>query len=297
VSTDNGVRARTGVLYALAAFFCWGFNPFYFKAVDEVASPEVLGHRIVWSMALLLPMALASRSWPQIVSAMTTRRTMATLCLTAVLVAGNWWLYIHAVETGHVTETSLGQYINPLVNVLLGRLFLGEKLSRPVVAAMILAATGVLILVIAYGQVPWMGLGLALTFAVYGLLRKVVAIEALGGLFIETALLFPFALIGLLIFGRHFTLADGRTDLLLAMAGPVTLLPLLWFTCGARRLPYGVLGFFQYVAPSIQFILARFVFNEPFGWAHYVTFGFVWVSLAIFALAPRLPATRSSAKA
>jgi len=288
VSAGNQTRARAGVLYALAAFLCWGFNPFYFKSVEEVSSPEVLGHRIVWSMALLLPMTLASRSWPQIVSAMTTRRTMATLCLTAVLVAGNWWLYIHAVETGHVTETSLGQYINPLVNVLLGRLFLGEKLSRPVIAAMALAATGVLILVIAYGQVPWMGLGLAVTFAIYGLLRKVVAIEALGGLFIETALLFPFALTGLLIFGQHFTLADGRADLLLALAGPVTLLPLLWFTCAARRLPYGVLGFFQYVAPSIQFILARFVFNEPFGWAHYVTFGFVWVSLAIFTLAPRL---------
>jgi chloramphenicol-sensitive protein RarD len=288
VSAGDQARARAGVLYALAAFLCWGFNPFYFKSVEEVSSPEVLGHRIVWSMALLLPMTLASRSWPQIVSAMTTRRTMATLCLTAVLVAGNWWLYIYAVETGHVTETSLGQYINPLVNVLLGRLFLGEKLSRPVIAAMALAATGVLILVIAYGQVPWMGLGLAVTFAIYGLLRKVVAIEALGGLFIETALLFPFALTGLLIFSQHFTLADGRADLLLALAGPVTLLPLLWFTCAARRLPYGVLGFFQYVAPSIQFILARFVFNEPFGWAHYVTFGFVWVSLAVFTLAPRL---------
>ncbi len=285
-------QARAGMLYALAAFLCWGFNPFYFKAVEQVPSPEVLGHRIVWSMALLLPMVLASRSWPQVVSAMTTGRTIATLCLTAVIVAGNWWLYIHTVASGHVTETSLGQYINPLMNVLLGRIFLGERLSRPVIAAMTLAATGVLILVIAYGEVPWMGLGLALSFAVYGLLRKIVAIEALGGLFIETALLFPFAVAGLMIFGSHFSLADSRTDFLLVLAGPVTLLPLLWFTSAARKLPYGVLGFFQYVAPSIQFVLARFVFNEPFGWAHYVTFAFVWVALAVFTLGPRFSARR-----
>jgi chloramphenicol-sensitive protein RarD len=280
-------RARAGVLYALAAFLCWGFNPFYFKAVADVPAGEVLGHRIVWSMAILLPMVLASRSWPQIVSAITTGRTISTLCVSALIVATNWLLYIHAVGISHVTETSLGQYINPLVNVLLGRLFLGEKLSRAVIVAMLLAATGVLILVIAYGQVPWLGLGLAFSFATYGLLRKIVAIEALGGLFIETAMLFPFALAGLLFFGHAFSLADGRADLLLALAGPVTFVPLLWFTCAARRLPYGVLGFFQYIAPSIQFVLARFVFNEPFGWAHYVTFALVWIALAIFTLAKR----------
>jgi len=288
VTADDQSRARAGVLYALAAFLCWGFNPFYFKAVADVPAGEVLGHRIVWSMVILLPMVLASRSWPQIVSAITTGRTISTLCVTAVIVALNWLLYIHAVGISHVTETSLGQYINPLVNVLLGRLFLGEKLSRAVIAAMLLAATGVLILIIAYGQVPWLGLGLAFSFATYGLLRKIVAIEALGGLFIETAMLFPFALAGLLFFGHAFTLADGRADLLLALAGPVTFVPLLWFTCAARRLPYGVLGFFQYLAPSIQFVLARFVFNEPFGWAHYVTFTLVWIALAIFTLAPRL---------
>jgi chloramphenicol-sensitive protein RarD len=290
-------RARAGVFYALAAFLCWGFNPFYFKAVADVPAGEVLGHRIVWSMAILLPMVLASRSWPQIVSAITTGRTISTLCATALIVATNWLLYIHAVGIGHVTETSLGQYINPLVNVLLGRLFLGEKLSRAVIAAMLLAAAGVLIRIIAYGQVPWLGLGLALSFATYGLLRKIVAIEALGGLFIETAMLFPFALAGLLFFGHAFTLADGRTDLLLALAGPVTFVPLLWFTCAARRLPYGVLGFFQYIAPSIQFVLARFVFNEPFGWAHYVTFSLVWIALAIFTLAPRISARRALVRA
>src|ERR1041385_2488060 len=181
-SWSDNRAGRMGVLYALAAFLCWGFNPFYFKAVAGIPSTEVLGHRIVWSMAILLPMVRASRSWPRVVSAMSTGRTISTLCLSALLVAANWWLYIHAVATSHVTETSLGQYINPLVNVFLGRLFLGEKLSRSVVAAMLLAAAGVLILVIAYGQVPWMGLGLALSFSVYGLGRKFVAGGALGGL-------------------------------------------------------------------------------------------------------------------
>lgn len=286
-SLSDNRAGRTGMLYALAAFLCWGFNPFYFKAVAGVPSLEVLGHRIIWSLAIMLPMIVASRSWPQIVSAITTGRTISTLCLSAMLVAANWWLYIHAVATSHVTETSLGQYINPLVNVLLGRLFLGEKLSRPVIVAMLLAAAGVLTLIIAYGQVPWIGLGLASSFSVYGLVRKIVAVEALGGLFIETAMLFPFALAGLLFFGHAFTLADSHTDLLLALAGPVTLLPLFWFISAARRLPYGVLGFFQYIAPSIQFVLARFVFNEPFGWAHYVTFALIWIALAIFTLAPR----------
>jgi chloramphenicol-sensitive protein RarD len=192
------------------------------------------------------------------------------------------------VEIGRVLESSLGYYINPLVNVLFGRIFLGERLSRPQAIAVALAGAGVLNLVIFYGEIPWLALGLAVTFAIYGLLRKVVSVDALPGLFIETVMLFPFAIVGLVLFGHSFTPGDVRIDILLAMAGPVTFLPLLWFTCAARRLPLSVIGFFQFISPSIQFLLAVFVFGEHFTQAHYLTFGLIWLAIIIFTLAPRL---------
>jgi chloramphenicol-sensitive protein RarD len=285
--TDHS-RTRIGVAYALAAFLSWGLNPFYFKAVADIPTLEILGHRIVWSMLFLLPLILYARQFPQVVRALTGWRTFITLAATSIIVGINWLLYIHTVEVGRVLESSLGYYINPLVNVMFGRVFLGERLSRPQIVAAILATAGVLNLVIAYGEVPWLALGLAVTFAIYGLLRKVVAVDALPGLFIETVMLFPFAIVGLALFGHSFTTADTKTDLLLVLAGPVTFLPLLWFTCAARRLKLSVLGFFQFISPSIQFLLAVFVFGEHFGHAHYVTFALIWTAILIFTMAPRL---------
>ncbi len=285
--TDHS-RTRIGVAYALAAFLSWGLNPFYFKAVADISTLEILGHRVVWSMLFLLPLILYARQFPQVVRALTGWRTFITLAATSIIVGINWLLYIHTVEVGRVLESSLGYYINPLVNVMFGRVFLGERLSRPQIVAAILATAGVLNLVIAYGEVPWLALGLAVTFAIYGLLRKVVAVDALPGLFIETVMLFPFAIVGLALFGHSFTTADTKTDLLLVLAGPVTFLPLLWFTCAARRLKLSVLGFFQFISPSIQFLLAVFVFGEHFGHAHYVTFALIWTAILIFTMAPRL---------
>jgi len=285
--TDHS-RRRIGVAYALTAFLSWGLNPFYFKAVADISTLEILGHRVVWSMLFLLPLILYARQFPQVVRALTGWRTFITLAATSIIVGINWLLYIHTVEVGRVLESSLGYYINPLVNVMFGRVFLGERLSRPQIVAAILATAGVLNLVIAYGEVPWLALGLAVTFAIYGLLRKVVAVDALPGLFIETVMLFPFAIVGLALFGHSFTTADTKTDLLLVLAGPVTFLPLLWFTCAARRLKLSVLGFFQFISPSIQFLLAVFVFGEHFGHAHYVTFALIWTAILIFTMAPRL---------
>ncbi|HEY2890187.1 MAG TPA: EamA family transporter RarD [Dongiaceae bacterium] len=285
--TDHN-RTRIGVAYALAAFFAWGLNPFYFKAVANIPTLEILGHRVVWSMLFLLPLILYARQFPQVIRALTGRRTFITLAATSIIVGINWLLYIHTVEVGRVLESSLGYYINPLVNVMFGRVFLGERLSRPQIVAAILAAAGVLNLVIAYGEVPWLALGLAVTFAIYGLLRKVVAVDALPGLFIETVMLFPFAVVGLALFGHDFSASDIKADLLLILAGPVTFLPLLWFTCAARRLKLSVLGFFQFISPSIQFLLAVFVFGEHFGHAHYVTFALIWIAILIFTMAPRL---------
>ena len=286
-STDHS-RTRIGVTYALAAFCSWGANPFYFKAVSAIPTVEILGHRIVWAMLFLLPLILYARQLPQVIRALTARRTFLTLAATSIIVGANWLLYIHTVEIGRVLESSLGYYINPLVNVLFGRIFLGERLSRPQAVAVALAGAGVLNLVIFYGEIPWLALGLAVTFAIYGLLRKVVAVDALPGLFIETVMLFPFAIVGLVLFGHSFTLGDIKSDVLLAMAGPVTFLPLLWFTCAARRLPLSVIGFFQFISPSIQFLLAVFVFGEHFTQAHYLTFGLIWLAIIIFTLAPRL---------
>jgi chloramphenicol-sensitive protein RarD len=287
MSNTEQARTRIGVAYALAAFCAWGFNPFYFKATAYIPIFEILGHRIVWSMLLLLPLIIFSRQWPQVTKALASRKTLAILVATSIIVGANWLLYIHTIAVGRVLQSSLGYYMNPLVNVLLGRLFLGERLSRAQVVAVLLAAAGVLNLAIAYGEVPWLGLGLAGTFAVYGLLRKIVAVEALPGLFIETMMLFPFAVGALIYFPGSFGRIDWTTDLLLIMAGPVTFLPLLWFTCAARRLKLSVLGFFQFISPSCQFLLAIFVFGEHFGPAHYVTFALIWIAIAIFTLAPR----------
>jgi len=288
MTTTDHSRTRIGVAYALAAFFAWGLNPFYFKAVADFPTLEILGHRVVWSMLFLLPLILYARQFPQVIRALTGRRTFITLAATSIIVAINWLLYIHTVEVGRVLESSLGYYINPLVNVMFGRVFLGERLSRPQIVAAILATAGVLNLVIAYCEVPWLALGLAVTFAIYGLLRKVVAVDALPGLFIETVMLFPFAVGGLALFGHDFSPSNIKADLLLILAGPVTFLPLLWFTCAARRLKLGVLGFFQFISPSIQFLLAVFVFGEHFGQAHYVTFALIWTAILIFTMAPRL---------
>ena len=281
-------RTRTGMLYALATFGAWGFNPFYFKAVDQFPAIEVLAHRVVWSSLLLAALISWGRQWPQVRAAVTARRTLATLALTSLILGGNWMIYIHAMDSDQVLESSLGYFINPLVNILFGRVFLGERLSPTQMLAVALAAIGVLILAIAFGEPPWLALGLAGSFATYGLLRKLARVEALPGLFIETLFLLPIALGLLLVLGTRFGRIDPTTDLLLVAAGPVTALPLLWFTHAARRLKLSVLGFFQYLSPSCQFLLAVFAFGEHFGPAHYVTFACIWTAIAIFTLAPRL---------
>ena len=276
------------MLYALATFGAWGFNPFYFKAVDQFPAIEVLAHRVVWSSLLLAALISWGRQWPQVRAAVRARRTFATLALTSLIIGGNWMIYIHAMDSDQVLESSLGYYINPLVNILFGRVFLGERLSRTQMVAVALAAIGVLNLAIAFGEPPWLALGLAGSFATYGLLRKLARVEALPGLFIETLFLLPVALGLLLVLGTRFGRIDTTTDLLLVAAGPVTALPLLWFTHAARRLKLSVLGFFQYLSPSCQFLLAVFAFGEHFGPAHYVTFACIWTAIAIFTLAPRL---------
>ena len=281
----DAARTRSGLLMGLGAYILWGVLPLYFKAMADVRATEIVAHRIVWSLVFLGALATLWRSWPRIRAALGNRRVALTLLLTSILIGINWLTYIYAVVTGHVLEGSLGYYLNPLVNVLLGVFLLKEKLSRLQKAAVLLAASGVAILAFGAGGAIWISLTLAASFAVYGFLRKVAPVESLEGLWIETLFLAPLALgwIGWLTWtGESAFLASRTTDLLLILGGALTAIPLLMFTAAAKRLPYSTLGFLQYVAPSLQFLLAVLAFGEPLTPAHLVCFGAIWVALAIF---------------
>ena len=275
---------RTGFLYALAAYLAWGFLPIYFKALRGVPALEVLAHRVVWSVVLLAVAVLAARRGAAVREALSPGRR-GLLAATATLIAANWLLYIWAVQSGRIVEASLGYFVNPLVNVLLGVAFLGETLSRPQRIALGLAAAGVATLVVRLGAFPWVSILLALSFGLYGLLRKRAALDALGGLLAETALLAPLALAFLVARGAAGTGAFGRTPattLLLALAGVITALPLVWFAVGVRRLRLSTMGLIQYVAPTGQFLLGVVLYREPFTRAHAVAFALIWSSLALY---------------
>jgi len=269
----------------LGAYALWGVLPLYFKALVHVRSTEIVAHRILWSLIFLGALATVWKKWPLIRAALANRRVALTLMLTAILIGINWLVYIYAVVSGHVLEGSLGYYLNPLVNVLLGVFLLKEKLSALQKAAVFLAGAGVAILAVGAGGAIWISLTLAASFAVYGFLRKVAPVESLEGLWIETLFLAPLAFAWVLWLTRagDGAFLDSRlTDLLLILGGALTAIPLLLFTAAAKRLPYSTLGFLQYVAPSLQFLLAVLVFGEPLSTAHIVCFAAIWVALAIF---------------
>lgn len=278
---------RTGSLFAIAAFAFWGLTPIYYKWLQHVPPVEVLAHRVVWSVVFGAAFVTISRSWPAVGAALRCRKTLRALLATAALVSANWLIYIWAVVNDQVMATSLGYYINPLVNVLLGMLFLGERLSRGRTLAVALAAAGTLSLAFELGTLPWISLSLAFSFGFYGLIRKRLGLPAMAALFVETLLVAPLALLALAWFGLQGTSAfgmDGRTTMLLVLAGPVTLLPLLWFAEAARRLPLITVGFFQYLAPTLTFLLATLVYGEAFTMAWAVTFVLIWSGLAVFSI-------------
>ena len=284
---DDPRRQRAGLMLGVGAYLLWGVLPLYFKAIDQVAPVEIVAHRIVWSLAFLAVLVTLWRRWAAIRAAVTTGRVLITLVLTALLIAVNWLVYIYAVVSGHVLEGSLGYYLNPLVNVLLGVVLLKERLTRAQMFATLLAAAGVAVLAAGAGSGLWISLTLAASFALYGFVRKVAPVDALEGLSIETALLAPLALGWLAwLYGRG-TIGLGSfgltVDLLLMLGGAVTAIPLLLFTAAARRLPYSTLGFLQYIAPSLQFLLAVLAFGEALTTAHLVCFGAIWTALAIFS--------------
>ncbi len=284
VSTDPRTR---GLASILGAYLIWGFSPAFWKLLGHVPSGQLLAHRMLWCALLLTLLLLGQGRFRDVGKALASPRVRTTLMITALCIASNWLVFLWAVMGGQILQASLGYYINPLVTVLLGMLFLGERLSRLQWISIGLAAAGVAILTFRLGTLPWMSLFLAGSFGLYGLLRKRVDAEAQVGLLVETLLLSPLALFFLLRLAHR---GDGAfapdrpgTALLLVASGVVTAAPLVLFAHGVRRLPLSVVGFLQYFAPTLQWLLAVFVYREPFGQTQLVAFLLIWAALLVFS--------------
>lgn len=278
---------RLGVLLAIGAYVIWGLSPVYWKAIGEVSAGQQLAHRIVWCALLLGGLLTLQRRWREARDILRSGLVVWMLLASTGLIATNWLTYLWAVATERILQASLGYFINPLVTVLLGVVFLRERLRRPQAVALGLASVGVSILAVRLGTLPWISLVLAFSFGFYSLVRKQVQAGPEVGLFVETLLLSPFMGIYLLRAGADGAGAFGRgdlaLDLLLVAAGAITAVPLLLFTHGARRLPLSTVGFLQYLAPSLQFLLAVVVYREPFTPSHLTAFVLIWTALAVFS--------------
>jgi chloramphenicol-sensitive protein RarD len=280
-------NANKGFVSAASAFAIWGIFPLYFHALQQVPAVQVIAHRIVWSCVFVLGWMLFRGELGSLRVALTNRGVVVRLTLTATLITANWLAYVYGVTHGRVVETSLGYFIGPLVNVLLGVVLLSEKLTRAQWTAVALATLGVAYLTFMTGGLPWIALTLAFSFASYGLLRKVVKVEALPGLATETLLLVPFA-VGYLLWCESAgvgALGHTRpvTDALLIASGPLTAITLFLFAYGTRLLPYSTVGVLQYIAPSLQFACGVFVLHEPFDRARAIGFAVIWAALVIYA--------------
>jgi chloramphenicol-sensitive protein RarD len=277
-----------GMLYAAAAYAMWGVFPLYFKSLQEIPPDQILMHRMVWSLVFVVIVLAWRKQWAWLGNVMRRPKVLAGFAASAVLLSTNWFIYIWAVNHGHVVESSLGYFINPLFNVFLGFLLLGERLRFGQWIAVALAACGVTWLTWQSGALPWIALLLAITFGLYGLLRKTAALGALEGLALETLLLFPLALTYLIILtmkgSNSFMTASTTTQWLLAAAGPITAVPLLLFAAGARRIPLSVLGLLQYIGPTLQLLLGVWLYHEPFGGARLLGFVLIWSALAVYSL-------------
>lgn len=287
MTPEQQQRTRQGILLAIGAYTMWGIAPIYFKSLSEVSPLEILSHRVVWSFFLLAFLLHLGRSWRNVRDTLTSKPKMTYLVATSLLVGANWLIFIWAVNANHMLDASLGYYINPLINVVLGMIFLGERLRKLQWFAVGLATIGVLIQIVAFGSIPVVAIALAFSFGFYGLLRKKVSLEAQTGLFIETLVMLPAAAIYLLFIADSATsdlAANPMTlNLLLIAAGIVTTLPLLCFTGAATRLKLSTLGFFQYIGPSLMFLLAVLIYGEAFTADKAVTFAFIWGALVIFS--------------
>lgn len=281
-------ETRLGLLYASGAFLLWGAVPVYWKTLQHVPALEILAHRVVWGLVFVAVWMTIRGRWQDFRAVFGRPRTVAALLASTVFIATNWGLFVYAVVTDRVLATSLGYYINPLVNVLLGLVVLGERLNRRQWFAVALAAFAVFLLTVRAGELPWISLVLPVSFGFYSLLRKTVHADAVVGLTFETAALAPLA-VGLLLRQEHLGVGAlghrGLTmDLLLVAAGLVTAVPLILFTLGVRRIPLSTAGLLQYIAPTCTFLLAVLLYGEPFTPTHALSFGLIWTALVIYSL-------------
>lgn len=283
---------KSGVLWAGGSYIIWGFMPIYWKSLEHVTSVEILVSRVVWAFILTLLLILVMKNGRYLKEDLQTlwrsQRNFWGLFGASALVSTNWFIYIWAVNHGYIVQTSLGYYMNPLISVLLGVFFLKEKLSGAQKVAFLLAATGVSILTLSYGVFPWLAFVLAATFAVYGLIKKQIKLDALRGITIETLFITPFALlyyIWLFVDGRAvFFQVDVRTDVLLILTGVATALPLVMYAKGVQRIPLYMAGFLQYIAPTIMLFLGVVVYHETFGKIDLLSFSFIWSALLLFTV-------------
>ena len=275
-----------GIWNGLAAYVMWGFFPIYWKLLHEVPALEVIGHRIGWSFLLLIFVILLTKQWKGFRSVALVPKVIGIYALAGILLSINWLIYVWGVNSGFIVETSLGYFINPLISVLLGVLLLRERLRAMQWVAVGLAAAGVIYLTVTYGRPPWIALSLAFSFGIYGLVKKLAPLGSLYGLTLETALVFPIALIYLMFVqftGTSAFLHQGAlTDILLIGTGAVTSIPLLMFASAAREIPLTMIGILQYIAPTLQFLIGVFLYHEPFDQSRLIGFSLVWLALIIF---------------
>ena len=281
-------RESSALLAGIAAFVFWGIIPIYWKFVRAVPASEILAHRFVWTTAFLVLLLSWQRRWPEVREATRSRRALRFCLASGCAISANWLLFIWAVNTDRVLETSLGYFMAPIVNVIFGAIFLRERLTRWQLASFVLATIGILNLTLGYGRFPYIAIGLCFSWGLYGLLRKLSGTAAIPGLFFETTMLLPLAIAFLIFLTWKGALVFGPVhwveSLLLIVSGVITGLPLVWFGYAARHLRLTTVGFLQYLAPSGTFFLGVFLYHEPFTRAHLITFGLIWIACAIFTV-------------
>ena len=287
--SQNNYNKKLGIIYGIMAFVAWGLLPIYWKLLDRIPALEILAHRIVWSFVFVSALLFVKGDFKILKEILASRRKTILILTGAVLITINWYTYIWAVNAGFVLQTSMGYYINPLVVSLLSMFVLKERFNRGKILALILATIGVLILTVQYGEVPWVALILAISFAIYGLVKKVLNLDTITVLALETLMITPIAL---LYIGRIELAGTGSLTVIpipvlaiLIFSGVVTATPLLWFAKGTQLVEFSTIGFLQYIAPTISFFLGVFLFNEEFSTTHLISFGFIWVALIIYTVA------------
>ncbi|MDK2823984.1 MAG: chloramphenicol-sensitive protein RarD [Clostridia bacterium] len=285
---DGKKNELIGIIYGILAYSAWGILPLYWKLLSAIPAHEILAHRIFWSFIFVGGLMFFSGSWQPIRDVFKSRSNIILIFLCAVIISVNWGIYIWAVNSKQVVEASMGYYINPLVVFLFSVTILKEQLNTWQIISIILAAIGVIIITVQYGKVPWIALGLALTFALYGLLKKILKVDSLVGLAIETTIIAPVALAYILYRQSQGTGAVGVvslvTTLILFASGIATATPLLWFAKAAQRIKFSTIGFLQYIAPTITLFLGVVIFKEQFTTIHLLSFSFIWAALIIYSL-------------